>query len=404
MSEATSQREMMRLVAQLYYVRELGQPEIAALTGFSISKVSRLLASAGPPASSASPSKARRRRRRRSPAPSPRRSAVEVWVTPGHETAPALAARLCGVAAAPRLADELPGEGAIGLTGGYTVESLVAALPAGNAPRVAVVVPLVGGWDSSNPHLNSNEIARHMAERIGAGVRLLHAPGLLDNEATTAALLSDSAVTATTRFWGELRLALVGMSGAPRFAPGYGTVMDRLDDDGRARLAGKGAVGDVAGHLVRLDGSFVQDEWERRTISIPIETLRAVPRVVGIAAGANKVETIVAGARTGLLHLLITDEPTAAIAACCSRSRVCSGGTALGGLEGAAQGGRRGFGPRTSVGWCPGPRPAAGTRPRPRPSVGSCPGPRPAPGTRPHPRPTAGWCEVPPQAILRRQP
>jgi deoxyribonucleoside regulator len=67
----------------------------------------------------------------------------------------------------------------------------------------------------------------------------------------------------------------------------------------------------VAGHLVRLDGSFVEDEWERRTISIPIETLRRVPKVVGIAAGSNKVETIVAGARTGLLHILITDEPTA---------------------------------------------------------------------------------------------
>jgi len=153
-----------------------------------------------------------------------------------------------------------------------------------------------------------------MAERIGASVRLLHAPGLLDNEATTRALLADSAVTATTRYWGELRLALVGMSGAPRFAPGYGTVMDRLDEEGRNRLAAKGAVGDVAGHLVRLDGSFVQDEWERRTISIPIEMLRAVPRVIGIAAGVNKVETIVAGARTGLLHLLITDEPTAAAA------------------------------------------------------------------------------------------
>jgi DNA-binding transcriptional regulator LsrR (DeoR family) len=90
--------------------------------------------------------------------------------------------------------------------------------------------------------------------------------------------------------------------------------MDRLDEDGRARLAEKGAVGDVAGHLVRLDGSFVQDEWECRTISIPIETLRRVPRVVGIAAGTNKIETIVAGARTGLLNLLITDEPTAAAA------------------------------------------------------------------------------------------
>jgi DNA-binding transcriptional regulator LsrR (DeoR family) len=327
-TEATSQREMMRLVAQLYYVRELGQPEIAALTGFSVSKVSRLLSAARTSgvvriSVEGAPS-----------APTPLARAlsaalnVAVWVTPGHETAPPLAARLCGVAAASRLLDEMPQEGAIGLTGGYTVESLVNALPAGSLPASSspagsppagarpnvVVVPLVGGWDSSNPHLNSNEIARHMAERIGAGVRLLHAPGLLDNEATTAALLSDSAVTATTRYWGELRLALVGMSGAPRYAPGYGTVMDRLDEAGRTRLADKGAVGDVAGHLVRLDGSFVQDEWERRTISIPIETLRQVPRVIGIAAGSNKVETIVAGARTGLLHLLITDEPTAAAA------------------------------------------------------------------------------------------
>jgi len=53
---------------------------------------------------------------------------------------------------------------------------------------------------------------------------------------------------------------------------------------------------------------------ERRHHLLPIETLRKVPRVIGIAAGSNKVETIVAGARTGLLHLLITDEPTAAAA------------------------------------------------------------------------------------------
>jgi DNA-binding transcriptional regulator LsrR (DeoR family) len=312
-TDSTGQREMMRLVAQLYYVRDLGQPEIATLTGFSISKVSRLLASAR------AEGVVRISVEEAPPAPTPLARALsaalqlETWVTPGHETAPALAARLCGVAAAPRVADELPAEGAIGLTGGYTVESLVNALPTSSRPGVTVV-PLVGGWDSTNPHLNSNEIARHMAERIGAGVRQLHAPGLLDSEATTAALLSDSAVTATTRFWGELRMALVGMSGPPRFSPGYGTVMDRLDEAGRARLAAKGAVGDVAGHLVRMDGSLVQDEWERRTISIPIGTLRAVPRVVGIAAGTNKIETIVAGARSGLLHLLITDEPTAAAA------------------------------------------------------------------------------------------
>ncbi len=132
--EASSQREMMRLVAQLYYVRELGQPDIATLTGFSISKVSRLLAAARAAgvvriSVEGAPSVPTPLARKLSEA-----LGLEVWVTPGHETAPALAARLCGVAAAPRLADELPAEGAIGLTGGYTVESLVAALPSASRP------------------------------------------------------------------------------------------------------------------------------------------------------------------------------------------------------------------------------------------------------------------------------
>ena len=39
-------REIMRLVAELYYERDLSQPEVAAITGFSVSKVSRLLSAA----------------------------------------------------------------------------------------------------------------------------------------------------------------------------------------------------------------------------------------------------------------------------------------------------------------------------------------------------------------------
>ncbi|HEX8938708.1 MAG TPA: sugar-binding domain-containing protein [Candidatus Limnocylindrales bacterium] len=301
---------MLRLIAELYYLQERSQPEIADLTGFSVATISRLLAAA----------RARGIVRisvegdRALPSPLARELGdalgVDVHLTAGRETDPPVAARLCGIAAAARLADELPGRGVLGLTGGYTVEALTGALSTVHRPDL-VVVPLVGGWDTSNPHLNSNEIARRLAERLGATVRLLHAPGLLDAEETTRALLGDSAITATTAFWDHLDVALLGMSGGPILRPGYGTVMDRLDAAGRQRLAAKGAVGDVAGHLVRLDGSFVEDEWERRTISIPLAALGRARRVVGIAAGANKVETIVGGARTGLLHLLVTDEPTA---------------------------------------------------------------------------------------------
>src|SRR5581483_1256099 len=122
--------------------------------------------------------------------------------------------------------------------------------------------------------------------------RFLHAPGMLDSEETKLALLRDSGIAATIRYWERLSLAIVGTSGGPLARPGYGTVMDRLDDAGRRRLAEKAVVGDLGGHLFRADGSFVDDEWSRRTIAIPIELLRRTPRVVLVAAGSNKVEAI----------------------------------------------------------------------------------------------------------------
>src|SRR5512146_491633 len=43
-SGSAADREILRLVAELYYERDLRQPEIADLTGFSVSKISRILA------------------------------------------------------------------------------------------------------------------------------------------------------------------------------------------------------------------------------------------------------------------------------------------------------------------------------------------------------------------------
>ena len=45
----------------------------------------------------------------------------------------------------------------------------------------------------------------------------------------------------------------------------------------------------------------------------PLEKLRAMDNVVGLAAGAQKVEAIRAVLRGGYLDVLITDEPTAAL-------------------------------------------------------------------------------------------
>ena len=306
----TGDIEMMRLVAELYYLRSHSQPAIAELTGFSISKVSRLLAQARdqgivrisvePAASTLMPLAAELGEQ----------LGVRVHLTAGRATTPTIAARLCGIAAAPYVAALLPVTGLVGVAGGYTTHALIQSLPSLDRPALTIL-PLVGGWDARNPHLDINELVRRMAERLGAATRLLHAPGLLDSEATKQALLNDSGITSTTWFWDQLDVALVGISGGPTARPGYDTVMDRLDEAGRGRLSEKGVVGDVAGHLVSADGTLVEDEWTRRTLAIPVELLRRTPTVVAVAAGSNKVEAIIGSSRSGLIDILITDLPTA---------------------------------------------------------------------------------------------
>jgi DNA-binding transcriptional regulator LsrR (DeoR family) len=231
-------------------------------------------------------------------------------VTPGRETDPARAARLCGLAAAETIAARLPTSGTIGIAGGYTIDAVVSAQSRMERPELTFV-PVVGGWDPRNPLLDSNEMARRMAGRLGASMRLLHAPGMLDTPEMKDALLLESSIAATIRLWSSISLVVMGVSGGPLARPGYGTVMDRLDEAGRQRLAALGVAGDLAGHLFRLDGSFIEDEWSLRTISIPIEELRRVPEVLIVAAGSNKVAAVLGALRTGLLSMLITDRPTA---------------------------------------------------------------------------------------------
>src|SRR5512142_2953446 len=108
----------MRLVAELYYVRELRQPEIAELTGFSISKVSRLLSAAreqgvvrinvepaAPGRSAASEALARL-------------FDVEVDLAPGGRGDDAAASPLVGLAAPDHLVPRRPTGGVVGIAAG----------------------------------------------------------------------------------------------------------------------------------------------------------------------------------------------------------------------------------------------------------------------------------------------
>jgi len=304
-------RSVMRLAAELYYIRELSQGEISRLLSISISTVSRMLTQARAEGIvqitvECDPNELVPLARALSEALS-----VKVSLTPGRASSPAVAGRVCAVAAAAAVVDELPTAGILGTAGGYTIAALAGALPKMDRPGLTIV-PIAGGMHAGTPPLlDVNAITDRIAERLGASTVRLLAPGLLDSLKTKEALLEDSVVKVTTELWSRLDCALVGVSGMPGVKLGYPTVMDQLEADVQRRLIAKGVVGDIAGHLFTIDGDLVEDEWASRLLCISFEMLRKCGKVIAVVAGSHKVESIIGCARTGVISHLYTDEPTA---------------------------------------------------------------------------------------------
>ena len=57
-------------------------------------------------------------------------------------------------------------------------------------------------------------------------------------------------------------------------------------------------------------GEFVETEMEERLVSIPLETLKKIPRKVALAGGEGKADAIRGALRTGMIDVLVTDEGT----------------------------------------------------------------------------------------------
>lgn len=302
----------MRLVAELYYLRDQSQSAIADLTGHSVSKVSRLLAQAREVgivriSVQAAPEQLSGLAARLAAG----LGIGDARVTPGRSDAPSIASRLCAVAAAPWVEETIPDAGVLGIAGGFTVSALVDAFPPARRGHLTVV-PLVGGYDPAAPHLDINEVTRRAANRLGARYLVLHAPARLDSLAVRDALMRESSIVATTDYWTRLSLAIIGISGGPLADPGYWTVMDRLTPEDRSRLVERKVVGDIVGHLFTEDGAIVEDPSTDQTIAAPVKMLRNAARVIAVAAGPHKVAGIIGASRTGLVDSLVTDEPTAA--------------------------------------------------------------------------------------------
>ena len=166
-----------------------------------------------------------------------------------------------------------------------------------------VVAPTVGGIDQPEDWFQTNEITRLLAAATGGRALYLFAPAL-PGPSLHETLRRDPSIQRVLGLWSQAKVVLTGVGAAPVLrsqVPQYVPADAELFD----------AVGDVCGRFFDRFGDPVAFTGSDRLIAVELADLRQIPTVVGVAAGPDKVQPIVVGARAGYLNQLVTDPLTA---------------------------------------------------------------------------------------------
>jgi deoxyribonucleoside regulator len=210
-------------------------------------------------------------------------------------------------AAAAQLAAIRP-EGAISVSWGRTMLELAAHLRPGWTVATEIV-QLNGATSRSTRPTRAHEIVERFGATTGAAIRLMAAPAIVGSPELRDALEQDPSVGETLAAARAADTAVFGMGvtglDSVHVASGYLGAADL------AALADAGAVGDVLGRFLALDGRIALPSLDRRTIGLPLGDLRTKALRVGLAAGAGRGPIALAALRAGCITVFVTDERTA---------------------------------------------------------------------------------------------
>ncbi len=293
-------------VADLYYMRDMTQQEIAERLGISRPTVCRLLQRSRAEGivriDVIPPDGAHHQIERELEERFSLREAIVV--TGQHEAA---TQRALGRAAAEYLDRILKGGEKIGVSWGTTLRAVVDNLHP--RPLGPTVVPLVGGVGQITPGIHANDLAHGIAEAFGGEVHLLHAPAVVASARVRRAMLSDGGIARSLAMARQVDVALVGIGAlvpsSTLVHSGY------FSADQLAALRRRGGVGDICTRVFTREGAPVDDTLERRILAVELSDLRRISQVVGVAGGPAKADAIHGALSGRLVDVLVTDHQAA---------------------------------------------------------------------------------------------
>jgi DNA-binding transcriptional regulator LsrR (DeoR family) len=303
--------DLLVRAARLYYEQRLSQDEVARTLGTSRSNVSRML--------TAAQDQGIVEIRINDPAgrmPDLERALVQRF---GLEAA-VVAARpndpgiqpidRVGALAWQWLAQVLKDGMTLALSWGRTLQAMVWATTPETHLSIEVV-QLVGGLSSVASEITGQELVRELATRLGAHYRYLHAPAVFASATARDAMLAEQSVAEALDAARGADIAVVGIGAVGQGSSAAILRSIALSGDERAEFEAQHPVGDLAARFFDPQGREVTGASADRVLALTLDDIRAIPTVVGMAAGRDKVDGTLAALRGGLIDVLVCDAAAA---------------------------------------------------------------------------------------------
>ena len=213
-----------------------------------------------------------------------------------------------GVAAADYFTRAVTDPSMIGVSWGTTLRAMADSIPNMDYHE-SELIQVLGGLGLPESEAHATYILRRIVAQIGSKLHLLNLPGILDYASIKQAVLSESYVREVYNLFKKLDIVFIGLG-----TPTPDSVLMRdgtiLSEEELNMLLEKGAVGDIALRFLDKDGNIIQSEINDRVIGIPLEDLKNIKQVIGLAGGPKKVNIIRAALRGKFINHLITDHLT----------------------------------------------------------------------------------------------
>jgi DNA-binding transcriptional regulator LsrR (DeoR family) len=271
-------------VAEMYYLEQKNQAEIAKAVGVTRSMISRMLTEAR----ESGIVEVRIQRPLQSDpelenALKEQFDLKDVFVVVTNHRSGERLTRALGSAGAQALKRYLAPQRILGLAWGTSISATVDALEA-TEPMSVKVVQLVGAMGARNLEYDGHDLVARITEKLGGEAYYLNAPYLCQSTEIAQSLLETKSVRETINIGKKTDVALLGI--------------------GTTSL-------EHSSFYLDIHGQPACDDFCERLVSIRRQDLLAIPIRLGVAGGEGKANAILGALRSKYVNVLVIDNVTA---------------------------------------------------------------------------------------------